>query len=1171
MAEKLTPQQQMAVTNRGGNLLISAAAGSGKTKVLVDRLLSYIMDKNDPADLDEFLIITYTKAAAAELRGKIASKLSEKISQNPGDRHLQKQMQRLYLTKISTVHSFCSDLIREHAYLLDVSGDFRVAEEAECLELQLSIIDKLLNDYYEKDLENSDFRAFIDSQGLGRDDRQIPDIILKVYNSSKCHLNPNEWLNWCISVNDIHGLEDASDTVWGRYLINDLHNCLDLHIKALSKCSVYADTASDMDKPATLLRGIIQQLNVLRNCNLWDDILKNMNIDFGRLTFSKKCTDADLIEKIKAVRNACKKDLEKKLRRFSATSCTVLNDISNAGVAVKGLVNLVRDFSKRYDLAKRDLHILDFGDLEHKTLDLLMGKNRSGRTSAASRIAQRYREIMVDEYQDTNAVQDQIFCALTSERNNCFMVGDVKQSIYQFRLADPSIFLEKYNAYKSADRASNGEDRKIVLSHNFRSGAGVIECVNDVFCGCMSDAVGGLTYGEAESLKEGIPHILLNDPEIELYGIDVREDTYAEEAAFTAQRICELLDGKHMIRQGDGLRPITPDDIVILLRSPGSVGLDFCYALEDRGIHCTTGAGTDILRTEEVSTFRSLLHVIQNPLQDIHLLTVLTSRIYCFTANDLAIIRSKSRKGSLYEALCQSDLEKAKHFITELNTMRKELRFLSLAQLPDYILSVTRMDSIYASMADGDIKTDNLQIFCQQIVEYDAIRQRDLGQFLDYLNLLDQRGITVGTDRAVNGAVTIMSIHKSKGLEFPVVFLCGLSREFNKESARAQVLCDKDLGLGLSCVDFNKRLRYPTIAKHAIAAKILSEGLSEEMRVLYVAMTRARDRLIMTYAEKNLEKTLSEIAMRLDMSEGQLLSAHADCPGAWVLQTAMKRLDAGAFFSRASRPECTMPINIPWHIRLVEAPMERGYIQSKVTREIQIDQKILQRMQENLSFSYPYVSSIKTPSKQTATQLKGRIKDQESAENAFDQKQKPFSWRKPTFIDRSFSGKTFGNTIHTVMQYISFDKCDSENNISLEIQKLKDQGYITSDQAKLVDPTKIRKFFDSDIGRKLIQANDVLREFKFTVLESAEIYDPQLKNESILLQGVVDCAIVENDGITVIDFKTDYVTEDTLNTLIEKYSPQVQAYANALERIYQLPVKSRQLYLFHIDRFAEVK
>lgn len=1170
MAEKLTPQQQLAVSNRGGNLLVSAAAGSGKTKVLVDRLLSYIMDENDPADLDEFLIITYTKAAAAELRGKIASKLSERMSQNPGNRHLQKQMQRLYLTKISTVHAFCSDILREHAYLLDISGDFRVAEEAECLELQLNIIEKLLDNCYENISDDVYFKAFVDSQGLGRDDRQIPEIILKVYNSSKCHINPGEWLDWCVSVNEIKGLEDAADTIWGKYLINDLHSCIDLHIKALSNCIRHAEAAFEMEKPAALLRGIVQQLRLLRSCDRWDDIVRNVNIDYGRLTFSKKCTDTELVEKIKAVRNGCKAELEKKFRRFSATSYNILCDIDSTEDAVKGLVRLVLEFSRRYDTAKRNLRILDFGDLEHKTLDLFMGKNRTSRTATASKIAQRYREIMVDEYQDTNAVQDQIFHALTCDKNNCFMVGDVKQSIYQFRLADPGIFLEKYNTYMSAVEALNGEDRKIVLSHNFRSGAGVIDGVNDVFSACMCDAVGGLSYGEEESLKEGIPHIPLNDAEVELYGVQVQEDTYSEEASFVAQRICELLDGKHMVRHGEELRPITPDDIVILLRSPGSVGLDFCLALEDRGVHCTTGGGIDILRTEEVSTFRSLLHIIQNPLQDIHLLTVLTSRIYCFTANDLACIRSENRKCSLYEALCLSTMDKAKLFLAELNSMRTESRMLSLTQLPDHILSITRMDSIYAAMPDGENKTENLQTFCQMISEYDGNGQRDLGRFLDYLNLLDQRGITIGSDKATDGAVSIMSIHKSKGLEFPVVFLCGLSREFNKESARAQVLCDKDLGLGLSCVDSKKRLRYPTLAKHAIAAKILSEGLSEEMRVLYVAMTRARDRLVMTYAEKGLDKTLSDLAMRLDMSDSQLLSAAADCPGAWVLQTAMKRSDAGAFFSLGGCPECSTPINIPWKIQVVEAPNDNYYSDSEDYIEARLDENLLARMGDNLSFLYPYISATKTPSKQTATQLKGRIKDQESAEYAHDKKQKPFNWRKPTFVDCSIHGKTYGNTIHTVMQYIQFDRCDSEDSISVEIQRMVDCGYISTEQAKLANIKKIKKFFDSEIGCKLLNSNNVLREFKFTILENAEKYDPSVKGESVLMQGVVDCAIIDSDGITIIDFKTDYVSEDTVDVLTEKYSAQVHAYADALSRIYQLPVKSKWLYLFHIDRFVEI-
>ncbi len=1171
MAEKLTPQQQTAVINRGGRLLVSAAAGSGKTKVLVDRLLSYLLDPHNPANLDEFLIITYTKAAASELRGKIASKLVEMIAKNPENRHLQQQMQRLYLTKIATVHSFCSDIIREFAYSLDIPGDFRVAEETECLQLQMRVLNRILDNAYENASENPDFSALIDSQGLGRDDRQIPDIILKVYNSSKCHLNPEEWLDNCIAAGCAEGICDAGETIWGQYLINDLKTTIALHLDAIRRCIEKSALAEGMEKPTALLNQIVTSLEQLQNCRTWDEIIQNSHIDYGRLIFPRKCSDTVLASQIKAVRNACKKGIDKKLRRFSDSSHQVLNDLRESAGAVRGLVALTREFGAEYDRLKRSYRILDFSDLEHKTLDLLLGAKRYGATAIARELSKRFREIMVDEYQDSNAVQDGIFSVLTEKRRNCFMVGDVKQSIYQFRLADPTIFLDKYNSFAPADEALPGQDRKVLLSSNFRSGGGVIQGVNDVFSACMSPRIGGLFYGEEEQLNEGIPHIGLGEAEVELYGVEVREDTYAEEASFVAERILRLLDGKHMVRQGDTLRPIQPQDIVILLRSPNSIGGDYYYALEQRGICCTTGGQADLLQTEEISVLYSLLQIISNPLQDIPLLAVLTSRIFGFTADELAEIRSENRKCNFYKALTSSDFAKAKEFISMLSNLRSEARLLSLCELLERIFAITRMDSIFSAMTDGENKTKNLQAFCQIASGFTTNGQRDLDRFLQYIDAIKDRGLPAPIGENSENAVTIMSIHKSKGLEYPVVFLCGLSREFNKESARAQVLCDKELGLGLSCVNHTQRVRYPSIAKNAISAKMMADSLSEEMRVLYVAMTRAKDRLIMTYASHRLENDLSELAMRMGVTDSELLAADADCPGMWVLQAAYSRTEAGAFFALGGYPSETKVSESPWHIQVVQAD-ENGIARVHTQQEeITIDENVFTRIRDSLAFTYPHLQAIYAPSKLTATQLKGRFKDQEAAEFAKEQEMTLRSWRKPLNASSRKDSTAFGTTIHTVLQYIDYSACHCEESIKQEISRLVMQGYITSQQEAMVDSQKIAKFFQTELGAKLRRSKDVLREFKFSILDNGSRYIPDMVDEEILLQGVVDCALLESDGITIIDFKTDYVTEKTVPQLLQKYQHQVMVYADALSRIYQLPIKEKFLYSFCLDRFVSIK
>ena len=1166
MAEKLTPQQEAAVKNRGGKLLVSAAAGSGKTKVLVDRLMRYLTDPVAPANLDDFLIITYTKAAAAELRGKIAAKLTEHIAQDPTNRHLQQQMQRLYLAKISTVHSFCSDILKEFSYRLDISADFRLGDESEAAELQMLAVERVLNDAYAQG--DADFFAFVDTQGLGRTDYQIPVIIFDVYERSRCHLDPNQWLTDCVKASDVDGFSDAGETRWGKFLMEDLFGCLDMHIEALRTCAQRADTALHMEKPAALLWDTVTQLQRLRDSRTWDEIICNKTITYGTMRFDKKCDDLVLIDQIKAVRSACKEGLEKKLKVFSDVSEKVLGDIRQTAGAMRGLVSMVRRFAEVYQTMKKSRRIVDFSDLEHLALDLLVGKSRSAPTALAYEIGERYREVMVDEYQDSNAVQDRIFSALTERKQNCFMVGDVKQSIYQFRLADPQIFLDKYKTYYSAEEAEEKQGRKVLLSSNFRSSGGVISAVNDVFRVCMSDAVGGLEYGDDEKLNEGIPHIDLGESEVALYAIDVMEDTYREEAAFTADRIVELLNGKHMVREKDTLRPIIPEDIVILLRSPGSVGWQFQRALEQRGLRCVSGSSNDLMQKEEIVVLRSILQTIHNPLQDIPLVAMMTSRVFGFDADDLARIRASSRYCSIFDALKKCGDEEVKAFLGILSQLRTAARNDTLTQLLNRILAITNADSIYGAMAGGENKVENIHTFCQLAATFEANGQAHLGRFLDYLNALDESGYSVEEENAA-GAVRIMSIHKSKGLEFPVVFLCGLSKGFNKEDTKAPVLCDRELGLGLCCADLTNRVKYPTIARKAIGEKKIRDMISEELRVLYVAMTRARDRLIMTYAKESPERKLWDYAHRMDVTPRALLTADVSCAGDWVLLSALLRPEAAEFYRHAIRPQSNMPVGAPWVIRLARAGTDTGGMATADVQETEtLPPELVSKMGQYLSFAYPYAVATQTPSKQTATQLKGRQKDKEAAENTHQRSEHRF--RKPSFAEQTQDRTAFGNLMHSVMERIDFSAVSDTASVDEEVARLVQEGYLDPQQAPIVDTAAIAEFFSTELGEKMKSSNDVLREFKFSILDGASRYSDDLTEDSVLLQGVVDLVLLEDDGITIVDFKTDYVTEESVQDAIVKYCEQVRAYAYAMERIFDKPVRAAFLYFFRLGEFYPV-
>ncbi len=1164
MAEQLTLQQQQAVNDRGGDLLVSAAAGSGKTKVLVERLMQFVTDPVCPVNIDDFLIITYTKAAASELRGKIAKALTQRIAKEPGNIRLQQQFQRLYLAKISTVHAFCADILREYAYMLEIPGDFRMIEELEDTPLRYQVLERLLSEAYDSIGEDPDLAAFVDTQGVGRNDQQVPDLILKVYDSAQCHMDSEGWLDKCLSDADTSGITDAAQTPWGAYLIKELFEAIDLHLQSLDKTTALCDNAEGLDKMSQILRDIQSQLRTLRAAKTWDEIHANRHLDGGKLNgiSNRKNADKETYAMAKVIRDGCLKDMESLLRDFGNDSRQILEDLDQILPAVHGLVNLVRRFSQRYDKVKRAMRVMDFSDLEHKALDLLLGKSRSGPTAAARQIGQRFCQIMVDEYQDSNEVQDAIFTALANGRNNLFMVGDVKQSIYQFRLADPGIFLDKYARFIPAAQAEPGKGRKIVLSNNFRSGAEVIEAVNSVFRGSMSPRVGGLEYGDDEALREGIPHEPLPDGRVELHVIDVESDTYSEEADYVAQRITQLLDGKHMVRGEDGFRPIRPEDIVILLRSPKTMGWDYHYALQKRGIQTASSHSIDLLTTDEVEWLRNFLHTINNPQQDIPLIASLTGPVFGFTADDLAAVRAQKRNVSFYDALRQSSLDKAKHFIFVLSQLRSAARLHTLAELLEKIFALTQADAVYAAMPDGKLRSDNLQEFYQFVVRFSATPGADLQQLLSYLQQNEAAGLMVHQQNAAAGCIQITSIHKSKGLEYPVVFLCGLSRLFNLRSASGTLLCDPQLGLGLSCVDDSTRIRYPSIANCAISRKQKSDSISEELRVLYVAMTRPKDRLIMTFAQSGMNSKLYEQSIRIDLCPRALLTSRVNCLGSWILQTALGRTEAGQLFAVSRKPNGTTVSPTPWDIRYftsttveVDAPI----LQEASNQTAQ--PYVLENLRKSLSFVYPHKAATTMPSKQTATQIKGRQKDQEASEDAPAPKHYGRQWRKPGFVTGEQGGRELGNATHTIIEHLDLSDCGSLSAIRQQIIRLCQDGFITHQQAELVQPERLHAFFSSEFGQRLRAATNVLREFKFSILEDA----PDISDDKILLQGVVDCAIIEPEGITVVDFKTDRVMADTLGEITERYRSQVELYAKALSRIFQLPVRQKALYFFSAD------
>lgn len=1175
-SEQLTAAQRAAVEDRSGPLLVSAAAGSGKTKVLVDRLMGYLVDPVDPANVDEFLIITYTKAAASELRGKIATKLSETLALHPDNRHLRHQLQRLYLAKISTVHSFCADVLREYAFALELPADARVADENETAELRQIAMTAALEEAYRSIHQNHGLQTFVDTQGFGRDDRAVPLIVEAIYNSAQCHVQPEVWLKASLTADGSDEILDAGMTPWGRFLIGKLHEYLKEQAEVLQKVLNRVNRTDDLaGRYGPTLEANIRQLEGLCQHQSWDDIHNNLIRDFGRLKVVRNPSDPDLCDAVKALRSAAYEGLKELQVPFESTSAQLLEDLDQTGLAGQGLCELVLTFSRRYRNEKERRRVLDFGDLEHRTLELLLGRNLTGPTRAANEIGSRFREVMVDEYQDTNGVQDQIFSALTYRRGNLFMVGDVKQSIYRFRLADPGIFLKKYRTFVPAEEAQPGQGRKILLSENFRSGEEILSAANHVFRHTMCPRTGGLYYTDAEALRAGIPHEPMPQPPVELHCIQLdAASKYETEAQFVAQRIRELLTKPAMIRDGAGFRPVTPADIVILLRSPGTSAQYYLNALKSLSIPAAADSGDSILDAGEIAIVRSLLQVLDNPLLDIPLESVLASPLFAFTADHLAQIRATHREGPLFEALAaagEHEDHQAAEFLRLVADLRQTARLEPLARLVEDIYARTHIEALFGSMPGGKSRRKNLEFFYETAAAFEQGGRKDLPQFLDHLQRLKQQGLRYDQAGATD-AVSILSIHKSKGLEYPVVFLSNLSGRFNRDDLKANVLVDPVLGIGASVLDRDNRCRYPSLAKLAISSRIQQENTSEELRVLYVAMTRARDMLIMTYADKYVRTHLQDLVHRVSPDNTYALSQEAGCLGHWVLQAALLRTEAGELFQQVGRPEETLSDGYPWkicyHVRnqaAVQAAAPTVSVQ-------EVDLPDTRALTQAANFQYGYLPASQTPSKITATQLKGRQLDQEAADGAFQPLTRPrTTWRQPDFIvPNALQGREIGTATHLAMQFIRYETCTCPEAVEAELSRLRQEAFLTQRQYDAVNRQWIMDFFRSSFGKALQNHSNILREFKFSILEKGDLLVPDLAEEQVLLQGVVDCCLLEDDGLTILDFKTDRVLAGHESEAAARYADQVQTYGKALSRIWSSPVKKLMLYFFQTGAFVDI-
>ncbi len=1183
--QAMTPEQRAAVENQGGTLLVSAAAGSGKTMVLVGRLMELICDKNRPHNISDFLIITYTRAAAAELRAKISAELSSRLAQNPTNTHLQRQMSLLYLAQISTVHSFCASILKQYAWEVGLTPDFRVGEERDCDVLRQQAICAVLESSYEgkqgpddddremSDKEKSDFRFLADTLGAGRNDDSLGTLILQVYNAMNTHLDPERWLEECLQQG-----QNGENNPWCRYLLRHLVT----QIEGWQMVMQHAAELARTDRALLIaytpsIERTIQQFDELLAAAAqgWEAVCCHPAVQNPKLLFEKlsaaRNADTECQERIKCLRDMCKKQMEKLLPVFSQTHKEIDSDLQRTAPALRAMIALTKRFSADYRRRKQRRGILDFSDLEHYALRLLTESKTNMPSRAASEISRRFAQVLVDEYQDTNAVQDAIFFATSQKGNNLFFVGDVKQSIYRFRLADPTIFLTRYERYAPAAEAKEGQPRKILLSRNFRSRPEVLEAVNGVFEAVMSPLIGDLQYGPDEKLTAAAKYPSRSVP-VELH---ITENDTADpeqqslrrpqvEAALVAERIRSLLDEPFCIQDGDILRPVTPGDIVILLRSPKASAADFIAALREQGIAAATGQSGSLLQTPEVQVLISYLQVIDNPCQDIPLAAVLASPVFGFTAAELAEIRLFDRSGSFYDALLAAapDYPRVQKFSDQLNHLRSRASTLSVGKIVWAALQETSMETIYAADNAGAAARTNLLTVFHLACQFEAGANRGLNAFLQWLQ--DQaENLTSST--AKSNAVSILSIHKSKGLEYPVVILADLARSFNTADLSSNVLSHPQLGIASRAIDPDEGQSWTTAATQAVSTALLQETKSEELRVLYVAMTRAKEKLILSYCDKNPAAQLARIAACASLPVRPVIAQTATNMGTWILMHAVTRPEAGALWQLAGlRPDRTVCPEYAWDIQIHSGQELLSRLSSHKMAadrsEGAKDTTDPTELARALCFQYPYRAATVLPTKRTATQLKGRIQDQEAAEQTEDIV--TISFPSPQFSHAELTPAQRGTAVHLAMQYADYRSLQTPDDARAELLRLQQAGYLTERQAEAVDPVMLCKFFHSQLGRRVLGCAHVVREFKFSILTDAARFDPDAAGEQIMLQGMVDCCLIEEDGLVVIDFKTDSIRAGQEAQRAETYRYQLQAYSEALSRIFKKPVRQKVLFFF---------
>ncbi|PJI09772.1 MULTISPECIES: helicase-exonuclease AddAB subunit AddA [Clostridium] len=1236
-ATKWTKEQLEAIETKNCNLLVAAAAGSGKTAVLVERIVRMITDEENPIDIDKLLVVTFTNAAASEMRERIGNALSKKLCENPGSRVIQKQLALLGKAKITTIHAFCLDVIKNNFHMLDLDPDFRVGDETEVLLLKNETLEELFEDKYlqaeytskgiNKNNNSMEFLKLVECYCGNKSDDILFNMIMNLYSFVMSNPEPYTWLTNASEKFNVGDDFKFEDSIWADVLKQNIkiqllgmENQLKVAIEIINECPSIENYRENFESELFMIEALIKASESFGSLKA-----QSLNIEFKKLKRCPKGVDKEKQSIVKSIRDGVKKSLS------SISDDMLLQDDEEIKEEFKGLYPLMKtlseliiEFDIRYKDKKKKRGIIDFNDFEHMCLSIIVKKDDDGNiipSDTALKIREKYDEILIDEYQDSNMVQEVILGTISrkdTENPNLFMVGDVKQSIYRFRQANPGIFLDKYNSYKTAD---GEKDRKVLLYKNFRSRKEILDAVNFVFKQIMSRNIGELDYNDQEKLNLGANYEEIDEKAfshaVELNIIEkneVKEEAIKEndedeenvdnimlEARLIGKRILELINSfKVLDKNTSTYRKAQFKDIVILLRSTKGWADVFSDELKNMGIPVFSDTNSGYFETPEVKTMLSLLQIIDNPRQDIPMTAVLKSPIGGFTVEDLIDI--KGIEGitfydKLKNAAENGDDEfsiKVREFLSKLHKWRKESLYTPIDEFIWYLYTDTGYYGYVGAVSGGIQRQANLKMLFQRAKIYSETSYKGLFNFINFINKLKLTSGDMGSAKILGeneNVVRIMSIHKSKGLEFPIVFVSGCGKNFNFMDMNNPVLFNDYLGFGPEYVDYKRRISHKTLVKEAIKNKIKLETLSEEMRILYVAFTRAKEKLIITGSVKDVQKAAFKWSMNLNVSsdkisEDFILKSKSFLD--WIASAVIRHKDAEKLREAAGEVKEGKLIDDEsnWKIEMWSREDILTFSEPSLEDEENTDDRInlfyenlnkikgmpyesnyAEEIKNRLEYKYPHKKASELPALLSVTELKRRM-NQQNDDYAAKIFTPPLS-KKPHFLEevKKLTPAERGTAMHSVMQHLALHENMNAKDIKNQVDNMVIGKILTEKQAQSVNIRRILKFFENEIGKRVIKSQNVYREFPFQMrVKSTDIYKSlpkEYEGEEIVVQGIIDLFFKENNEIILVDYKNDYVNDDNIDDIIKKYTYQINYYEKALEIITGLKVKEKYLYLFY--------